>query len=61
MNKLLSVTDLAEFLSVHPQTVRNWVKRGMPHFKAPGKGTELKFDKDAVMQWWQKGGESNND
>jgi excisionase family DNA binding protein len=47
--KLWTVAEIAEYLSVEPRTVYVWVReKGMPARKA---GDELRFDPDEVERW----------
>ncbi|MGC8718857.1 MAG: helix-turn-helix domain-containing protein [Thermodesulforhabdaceae bacterium] len=33
MKEYLSIKQLAEYASVHPNTLRQWLNRGMPHYR----------------------------
>lgn len=54
---LLTLAEVAQFMSVRDQTVRNWCARGLiPHGKL---GRDLRFDRDQVQAWldsqWSSG------
>lgn len=54
---LLTLTQLAEHLQVHPDTARTWVrKRLIPHLcLAPGAGRSgrgvIRFDPERIREW----------
>jgi excisionase family DNA binding protein len=46
---LLSVREVAEALSMHPQTIYTWVAENkLPHFRV---GSRLKFDPKVIADW----------
>lgn len=45
---MLKITELAEVLRVHVRTLRDWLKKGMPHYKV---GNTLRFDLEEVKEW----------
>ena len=46
---LLTISEVAGFLAVTEQTVRNWCARGdMPHGKL---GRDLRFDREQLQAW----------
>lgn len=45
--------DLAEYLQVGEQTVRNYVKQGMPHYTF---GNRKRFNFDKVDEWLERRG-----
>jgi excisionase family DNA binding protein len=50
VEKLLTSTELAEFLSVRPGTIYSWLSRGVdvPHVKIAG---TVRFREKAVTDW----------
>jgi excisionase family DNA binding protein len=47
MNRLISTTQLADFLDVHPETVKKLAAEGaIPSLQV---GRQLRFDMDAVL------------
>jgi len=46
--ELLTTSELARKLRVHPATVRRWVVAGAPVLRLPG---SMRFDLDSVCQW----------
>lgn len=49
MNKLLKATEIAAICQVDLKTIHNWAKRGMPHFRTPGR--HLRFKPEEVVPW----------
>lgn len=47
-NHLVTIQELAEYLRVHPCTIRIWVKEGL--IKAYGNGRILRFDRGEVLR-----------
>lgn len=46
---VFTLKEVAEYLSIHPDSVRRYVKRGLlPAFKI---GTDWRFNKESVDQW----------
>ncbi len=46
---VFTLKEVAEYLNVHPDTVRRYVKRGeLPAFKI---GTDWRFNKESIDQW----------
>ncbi len=43
-----NIQEVANTYKVTKNTVRNWIKQGMPHLKA---GSVLRFDLAAVDEW----------
>ncbi len=46
---MLNKLQLAEKFSVSEMTINRWVKKGMPHLKAPN-GT-IRFELEKVKEW----------
>lgn len=51
VEKLLTVKQLANELSVTTRTVYNWINDGMPSIKV---GYHNRFDIDVVMNWFEE-------
>ena len=51
VEKLLTVKQLANELSVTTRTVYNWINDGMPSVKV---GYHNRFDIDVVMKWFEE-------
>lgn len=51
VEKLLTVKQLANELSVTTRTVYNWINDGMPSIKV---GYHNRFDIDVVMKWFEE-------
>ncbi|MCS6817602.1 MAG: helix-turn-helix domain-containing protein [Blastocatellia bacterium] len=46
---VFTLKEVAEYLNVHPDTVRRYVKRGeLPAFKI---GTDWRFNKESIDRW----------
>jgi excisionase family DNA binding protein len=45
---LLKIKQLSELLNVSDQTIRRWVKDGMPHYRV---GITFRFDEEEVRAW----------
>lgn len=57
--RLLSVSEVAQFLGVHASTVRRWEKRGLLKSYAIGLRHNLRFKQGDVLNFLDKGeGES---
>jgi len=50
---MIKKTELAELIGVKPVTIERWVKKGMPHLKAPN-GT-IRFEIEKVKEWMNGG------
>ena len=48
MKKYNTIQEVADTYSVTKQTIRNWIKRGLPHIKV---GNVLRFDLQEVDKW----------
>ena len=53
----MTLKELASFLRVHPNTVRNWLLRGLPHVRV-GEGS-YRFNRDDVLAWLKTASTSN--
>ena len=53
MQNKITIDAVAEMFNVNKHTVRNWIKKGMPHYKV---GSVLRFDLAEVEQWVKNGG-----
>lgn len=51
---MLTKKELAEFLKVHVNTIDNFVRQGMPHYRF---GKSVRFDQTEVLEWFKKKGE----
>ena len=57
--RLLSVGEVADFLGVHPSTVRRWGKKGLLKSYAIGLGNNLRFKQEDILNFlhkYQQGG-----
>jgi excisionase family DNA binding protein len=46
---VFTLKEVAEYLNVHPDTIRRYVKRGqLPAFKI---GTDWRFNKESIDEW----------
>jgi len=52
-DEILTKKELAELLKVTEKTIDNLRKKGLPCFKV---GNNIRFDKNKVLEWLQKGG-----
>ncbi len=52
--KLLSVSEVANFLGVHSSTVRRWGKRGLLKSYAIGLRNNLRFKQEDVLNFLHK-------
>lgn len=51
--KWVNLEDVAEYLSVSPDTIRNWIKSGkLPYYKA---GKRYKFKISEIDTWVREG------
>jgi excisionase family DNA binding protein len=48
MEQYLNIIDIAKRYKVSTKTIRNWIKRGMPHLRI---GNVIRFDISEVEQW----------
>lgn len=46
--------QLGELLGVHPDTVTDYVRQGMPMLMAGGAGKEGRYDTVACLAWWRE-------
>jgi len=54
MFRLKDVHEAAMALSVTPGTVRTWTRRGMPHYRAPGRRSAIRVDLEEVRRWLEQ-------
>lgn len=47
--QLVTTEELAALLQVHPNTLYNWAKEGMPRYKFSRK--EIRYNLDDVLRW----------
>lgn len=47
--------QLARLLGVHPDTVTDYVRKGMPTITTGGHGRESAYDAFACLDWWRQG------
>lgn len=47
----MNAKELADFLGVHPITIRRKLRTGMPHFRV---GNRVRFLPGEVIQWLRK-------
>lgn len=47
-------TQLAELLGVHPDTVTDFAKQGMPVISRGGRGAESSYDAVECLAWWRE-------
>lgn len=45
---MINTTELAKRLGKHPNTIRNWIKKGLPNIKTE---KDFMFDYNEVIQW----------
>lgn len=50
---VLKKSELSSIIGVKPVTIERWVKKGMPHLKAPN-GT-IRFELEKVKEWLSGG------
>jgi excisionase family DNA binding protein len=48
MSQYANIEDIANIYKVSTRTVRNWIKRGMPHLRI---GNVIRFDIPEVEHW----------
>lgn len=48
MNRYVTIVELAENLKVTEQTIRNWMKEGLPSIKI---GRARRYEPEAVQKW----------
>jgi excisionase family DNA binding protein len=47
---LITVNELSDILKVHKNTIYNWLRQDMPHYK---NGKTIRFDLEQVKEWLQ--------
>lgn len=52
--QLLDASDIAAICGVDNKTIHNWTKKGMPHFRTPGR--HLRFKPEEIVPWLAKFG-----
>ena len=51
-NKIMDTNECAEYLHTNPNEIRRLAKAGeIPHVQLGGKGSRLRFNKDALDKW----------
>jgi excisionase family DNA binding protein len=45
---MININELSDKLKVHKNTIYNWNKQGMPHYK---RGRVLRFEYEKVQEW----------
>lgn len=54
-NELLTAKQAAQYLGVHVETLRRWVRLGtIPRTPLPGAGKDYRFSRRELEQWRQK-------
>ena len=48
---LLTLDELAKYLKVHPNTIHNWLKIGLPCFR---RGFVIRFNLERVLEWLER-------
>ena len=48
---LLTLDELAKYLKVHPNTIHNWLKIGLPCFR---RGSVIRFNLERVLEWLER-------
>jgi excisionase family DNA binding protein len=58
MNKLLTKTELADFLGISPNTLNVWIyRRKIPYLKlGPSRNSAVRFDLAEIKNWLVKKG-----
>lgn len=56
MEKFITQYDFADMMSVHVNTVRKWIKEGMPHIKV---ANVIRINAKASLEWVQEKGKSD--
>lgn len=53
---VLNVKEVAEYLGVHPQTIRNYIRKNtIPHKRMGGRNSRILFSKKAIDEWIYEG------
>ena len=55
MKEILTTHELARLLKLNPETIRRWVKKGMPCIRA---GNHYRFVLNDVLKWLEKENEN---
>jgi len=50
-NTVETLKDVSRFFKAHPETVRGWVKKGMPRKKKPGYANRFLYDLKKIEEW----------
>ena len=54
-NGLMTTEEAAQYLGVHPNTIRKWVRLGkFPRIPLPGAGKDFRFSKELIDLWVKK-------
>jgi len=51
MNRTFTVKEFAQMMRVHPNTVRIWIKKGLPALRL---GTFTRIDEEAAVEWLKR-------
>ena len=51
--KVVTRQQLGELMGVHPDTVTDYVRQGMPTITTGGRGKESQYDAVACLEWWR--------
>ena len=52
---LWSTETAAEYIGVHPDTLRKWVRLGkFPRIPLPGSGKDFRFSREMIDEWARK-------
>ena len=57
VKQLMTTEELADFLQVHPNSLYNWAREGMPRYKISRK--ETRYDLPKVLEWLEERGNRN--
>jgi len=58
MDRYMSIKQLAEYSSLHPNTLKMWLKRGMPHYRFGRRILIKRSEFDAWMRRFRHGARS---
>lgn len=52
--RLVNRVELAELIGVHPETITNYARQGMPCHAVGKRGQESTYDSVACLKWWRQ-------